>query len=194
MKIYQAITAAMKDIDAIGKNKKNLQQGYSFRGIDDAYNALHGILAKHGIFTVPQVLGKQSEERKTAKGGTLIFRIIDIKYIFYADDGSCVEAVVVGEAMDSGDKASNKAMSTAHKYALLQVFAIPTEDLEDNDAPTIGAYISEEHILDIEARLSKTNSDSEKFLAAMKVVKISDMTEEQYKSAVKLFEAKMRKK
>ena len=36
-----------------------------------------------------------------------------------------------GEAMDSGDKATNKAMSAAYKYAALQAFAIPTEG--DND-------------------------------------------------------------
>ncbi len=36
--------------------------------------------------------------------------------------------------MDSGDKASNKALSIAMKYALLQVFCIPTEDAKDPDA------------------------------------------------------------
>lgn len=136
-KIYQAIPACMADIEAIAKDRKNTSQGYQFRGIDDVYNELHAILAKHGVFTVPEVLEERSEERQTAKGGVLIYRILRIRYTFFAADGSSVTAVVVGEGMDSGDKASNKAMSVGHKYALLQVFAIPTEEAKDpeNDSP-----------------------------------------------------------
>ena len=136
MQIFQAITDIMSDVDAIGKNKRNQQQGFNFRGIDDLYNAIHPLLAKHKVFTVPTVLDERTEERKTAKGGTLIYRIMKIRYNFYAVDGSSVECIVVGEGMDLGDKASNKAMSIAHKYALLQVFAIPTEDIADPDAST----------------------------------------------------------
>ena len=136
MQIFQAITDIMSDVDAIGKTKRNQQQGFNFRGIDDLYNAIHPLLAKHKVFTVPTVLDERTEERKTAKGGNLIYRIMKIKYNFYAVDGSSVECIVVGEGMDSGDKAANKAMSIAHKYALLQVFAIPTEDIADPDSST----------------------------------------------------------
>ena len=38
--------------------------------------------------------------------------------------------------MDSGDKATNKAMSAAYKYAALQTFCIPTEGDNDADATT----------------------------------------------------------
>ena len=38
--------------------------------------------------------------------------------------------------MDSGDKASNKAMSSAFKYACFQVFCIATEEMKDPDAET----------------------------------------------------------
>jgi hypothetical protein len=101
---------------------------YKFRGIDDVYNALHPLLAENGVFTIPQVLEERSEERTTRGGGALIYRILRIKYIFYAEDGSSVEAIVIGEGMDSGDKASNKGMAVGHKYTLLQAFAIPTEE------------------------------------------------------------------
>ena len=57
-----------------------------------------------------------------------------IKYTFFATDGTFVSATMAGEAADSGDKASNKAMSIAHKYALLQVFCIPTDDAKDPDS------------------------------------------------------------
>lgn len=129
--IYRAIGAVMRDLEAIGKARRNTQQGYSFRGIDDVYNELHGHLARHGVFTVPRVLEDRTEERTTGKGSVLIYRVLRIRCRFYAADGSFVDAVVIGEGMDSGDKASNKAMAVAHKYALMQVFAIPTEDQKD---------------------------------------------------------------
>lgn len=131
MNIYKAINSIMDEIPAIGKSQKNAQQGFMYRGIDVVMNVLQPLLSKHKVFAVPEVLEHIREERQTKSGGNLIYSICKIKYTFYADDGSNVSAVVVGEGMDSGDKASNKAMAVAHKYAIIQVFAIPTEDEKD---------------------------------------------------------------
>lgn len=133
-RIYSAITAVMRDVGAIGKDRHNQQQGFRFRGIDDVYNALHPLLAKHGVFSTTEVLDERREERTNAKGTVLAFVILRIRYTFHAEDGSSVACVVVGEGMDSGDKATNKAMAIAHKYCLLQLFAIPTEESADPDA------------------------------------------------------------
>ena len=129
--IFQAINSIISEIEAIPKDKKNTMQGYSFRGIDDIYLAIHDLLAKYGVVSVPTVVNERSEERTSSKGSVLIYRVLTIKYTFYALDGSSIEAVVIGEGMDSGDKASNKAMAVAHKYALLQIFAIPTSEAKD---------------------------------------------------------------
>ena len=133
-KIYEAITKVMEDIGAIGKDSRNQQQGFMFRGIDAVMNAINPALIKYKVFVVPEILEQTREERKTAKGGLLIYSICKVKYTFYAEDGSHVEAVVIGEGMDSGDKATNKAMSIAFKYACFQVFCIPTEEMKDPDA------------------------------------------------------------
>lgn len=129
----------MSKSKAITKNKKNSAQNYNFRGIDDVYNELQSILAEVGVYSVPHILSERSEERQTKNGGLLIYRVLNIEYTFYAQDGSNVKCDVIGEGMDSGDKASNKAMSVAHKYALLQAFCIPTEDKKDpeHDSPEI---------------------------------------------------------
>lgn len=136
MNIYESITKIMEDIPAIGKDKVNSQQHFKFRGIDDVMNVMQPILAKHKVFVVPQVLEQTREERVTSKGGNLIYSMLRIKFIFYAEDGTYVEAITEGEGMDSGDKASNKAMSIAFKYALFQVFCIPTEEMLDPDQET----------------------------------------------------------
>lgn len=125
--IYVAINQIMKETPAIAKNKSS-SQGYTYRGVDQVLNALQDLLSKYGVFIVPTVLEETRENRKTSKGGDVIYTIMKIKYTFYATDGSFVESVVVGEAMDSGDKSSNKCMSVAFKYACFQVLCIPTEE------------------------------------------------------------------
>lgn len=133
-KIYQAIPAIMGQINAVGKNKRNTQQNFMYRGIDDVMNAINPALVKNGVFIVPEVMEQTREERQTAKGSNLIYSICRMRFRFFADDGSSVEAVTIGEGMDSGDKATNKAMATAFKYACFQIFCIPTEEMKDPDA------------------------------------------------------------
>jgi hypothetical protein len=137
--IYGAMIAVMREITAISKSRKNQTQNYNFRGIDDVYNELHDIMAEKGVFCLPTILEDHSEERTGKSGGVLIYRILKMKFTFIAEDGSEVECVTIGEGMDSGDKASNKAMSVAQKYALMQTFLIPTEDAKDpeNDSHEI---------------------------------------------------------
>ena len=133
-KIYSAICGVMADIGAIGKDKRNQSQGFNYRGVDDVMNALQPLLCKHKIFVVPKVIQQTREDRQTKSGSNLIYSVCSIEYTFYADDGSSVTAVVVGEGMDSGDKSCNKAMSVAFKYACFQVFCIATEEMKDPDA------------------------------------------------------------
>lgn len=137
--IYKAISEAMKACDAVGKDSKNPQQGYKYRGIDAVMNAINPALTKAQIFAAPEVLEMTREERTTNRGGNIIYSIAKVKYTFYAPDGSNVSATVVGEGMDSGDKSMNKAMSAAFKYALFQVFCIPTEEMIDSetDSPEV---------------------------------------------------------
>ena len=132
--IYKSIIDVMKKINAIGKDRKNEQQRFNYRGIDDVMNELHGALAECGVFVVPEVLEENRSTGKSRSGGELFYTRQKIRFTFYAADGSSVSAVVIGEAMDSGDKASNKALSIGLKYAMLQVFCIPTEDEKDPDA------------------------------------------------------------
>lgn len=132
--IYQAIAAIMKEENtAVEKDAENKNQHFKYRGIDAVMNTYNPLLAKHGVFMVPTVLEQTREERKSSNGGNLVYSILKIKYTFYASDGSSVEATVIGEGMDSGDKASNKAMAVGMKYALFQTFCIPTEEMGADD-------------------------------------------------------------
>ncbi len=134
--IFELIGKAMDEVGAIAKDSVNKQQGFKYRSIDAVYNALNPVLRKNGLFITPEVLDHKREERQTNSGGRLIYSILTMKYTMFAPDGSSVSAVVIGEGMDSGDKASNKAMSVAMKYAMFQLFCIPTEEMVDQDAET----------------------------------------------------------
>lgn len=131
--IYQAIPKVMEEVGCVEKNQRNLQQGFMFRGIDAVMNALYPALVKNKVFVVPEVLEQSREERQTRNGANMIYSVCKIRYTFFAEDGSNVSAVVVGEGMDSGDKATNKAMASAFKYACFQVFCIPTEEMKEQD-------------------------------------------------------------
>lgn len=133
MEITKSLCAITAEIGGLAKNKKNQQQGYSFRGIDDLMNALHPLFAKYGVLMVPEVLESNREERVTAKGSALISAILKVKYHLIGIDGSEVTATVIGEGMDTADKASNKALAVAFKYAAFQIFCIPTDEIGKDD-------------------------------------------------------------
>ena len=139
MKVYEKIAAITADLSKIGisKDSKNSQQGYAFRGIDQVYGALSPLLAKHGLCILPRVTDRQVTERQNRNGGTLFYTTLTVEFDFVAaEDGSKHTIVTVGEAMDSGDKSSNKAMSAAYKYSAFMTFCVPTEGDNDADAST----------------------------------------------------------
>jgi len=137
MNVYKAITAVQADLakSGIGKDSENKFDGYKFRGIDAVYNALAPLLAKHGLCILPRMLTRTCEERQSQKGGALFYVTVEAEFdMVCAEDGSKHTVRTFGEAMDRGDKATNKAMSAAYKYAAFQTFAIPTEGDNDADA------------------------------------------------------------
>lgn len=137
--VYNAIVAVMANLakNGISKDRRNDSQGYAFRGIDDVYNALAPALSEHGLCILPQVKGRSVTEKVNSRGNTLFYVCVDVDFAFVSiKDGSHHTVSVTGEAMDSGDKATNKAMSAAYKYACLQAFCIPTEGDNDADSST----------------------------------------------------------
>ena len=124
--------------EGISKSRNNQQQGYKFRGIDEVLNALSAIISSEKLVIIPHVQSREVTERQTKSGGALFSVVVRVDYTFIsAEDGSReVVGPFDGEAMDSADKATNKAMSAAYKYMAIQTFCIPTEGDNDADATT----------------------------------------------------------
>ena len=180
--VYTAICAVMTDIGhaGIAKGRKNAQQGYNFRGIDDVYNELNGLLSKHKLVMTPRILSRDVVERQSAKGGALFYVTVEAEFEFIsAEDGSKHVVRTFGEAMDSADKATNKAMSAAYKYAAMMVFCIPTEG--DNDADAVTHEVAPlpkkdardtYTILEKDMRQNKTKADLRRWIADPDVKKL----------------------
>lgn len=172
MSVYKAINAVQAELakTGIAKERTNTQgSGYKFRGIDDVYNSVSPLLSKHGLCILPRVLTRNCAERQSKQGGALFYITVEVEFDFVSsEDGSKHTVKTFGEAMDSGDKATNKAMSAAYKYAVFMAFSIPTEADNDADLHThevTTPRLSSEQISEIAALVSETDTDIEVLLA-----------------------------
>jgi len=136
-KIYERMISIMQEIGAVGKGGINKQQGFKFRAISDVYNAIHPVMAKHGVFTTHIITNRFSEPLKSKSGGMGTHKIYTYFFFFKTIDGSYVTTEIDGEANDFGDKGVNKTLSIADKYAIVTTFKIPFEKMEDPDSETI---------------------------------------------------------
>lgn len=140
MEVYKSIAEVAGELAAkgIAKNGRNVSQGFNFRGIDAVYNALAPLLAKHKLCILPRCVERTCVERVNAKGTALFYVTVKCEFDLVSSlDGSKHTVATFGESMDSGDKATNKAMSAAYKYAAFQTFCIPTEETSvDADSET----------------------------------------------------------
>jgi hypothetical protein len=129
MKITEALTAVMADVRAVGKSERNAHQGYQFRGIDAVVNAVGPAFRKHGVVCLPTVTKVEHEQTEVGSKRTLTAVVrLQVLYTFVGPEGDSLTAEVAAEAMDSGDKATAKAMSVAYRTALLQVLCLPTDE------------------------------------------------------------------
>lgn len=139
--IYPALIAAMQEIGSVQKLGEYRERSdgpvqYRFRGVDAVVNAVGPALRKVGIVPVPKVLEAARTPGTTKQGGSKMTTVVKVRYEFTAADGSHVDVEVEGEANDTSDKGTGKAMSVAYRIALLQLFSIPTDD-PDPDAVRI---------------------------------------------------------
>lgn len=207
-KIYEALAGIMDDVQAVSKSQRNVKQGYQYRGIDDVVNMIHPHFAKWQVFLTSEVLSIERTERRSASGGVLLHVMSHVRYTFHAVDGSFVQTTVYAEGMDSGDKATNKALSAALKYALGQSFLIPyqmvdsetddhevkpkssgrfkfPEQMEDksSDGPDAPG-LTMQHIKEINSKLQERKVDGLKFwdwaCSASKVSNINEIPDRFY--------------
>jgi hypothetical protein len=139
-RIYAAMAEIMAAIGSVAKGRRNKEQGYDYRGIDDVYNELHSAFADAGVFVTPRIVEHTEKEGAYKSGSKYIHRVIKAEFDFVAADGTKhTIGPVYGEGMDNADKAFNKAESAALKYALMMALLIPTAEPKDSEVPVPGS-------------------------------------------------------
>lgn len=199
--VYSAISKVQKALAEKGiKKGHDASAGgsnYKFRGIDDVYNALAPLLPEHGLCILPRTKTRTVTERQSKSGGTIFSVIVDMEFDFVCvEDGSRHTVSTIGEAMDNGDKATNKAMSAAYKYACFQAFCIPLEGDDSEKKNFELAYdglIDTEHAAEIDSMLNDTKSDKTAFLKYFKVDDVRELRATDYAKAKKMLSKKDKK-
>lgn len=205
--IYQLIPKVMADIGSVGKDRRNEQQRYAFRGIEDMYHAAQPAMVKHGIFCAPEVIEREvyrfEKTNDSGKSTTWLHVALKVTHRFYAEDGSNVSVTTWGEGLDNSDKATNKAMSGAMKYALIELFCVPTADVEDSDrtSPENGtrnsngdAPITLEQAQDLGSMITEVGGNIDSFRDYMGVAKLTDIKRRDWQKAITAIEAKRKRK
>lgn len=147
MQVFKALVGVMRELTPIVASHRH-PQGWQYRGVDDVYNNLQPLLARHGIVTVPIVQSVERSVVETPRGGQLFHALVTVEYKFCAEDGSSVSCVVAGEGTDALDNAVAKALTDAHCKALVQTFVVPKGNNE-------------------EPKTNSTNSNRERLLAVV---------------------------
>lgn len=134
--IHAAMAAIVADFPGISKDHKNPSQGYQYRGIDDGLCALNPLLAKHKVYLQLCDLVPTFSEGPTTKAGIKQVRctVVGLVRFVSGEDGSYTEASLIGEGIDSGDKAMMKAQANGLKYVIWYSFAVPTAEKKDSEA------------------------------------------------------------
>lgn len=207
IEVYKAIVNVQSALakEGIAKDRKCTQGAtYNFRGIDDIYNHLAPYLAASNLCILPRMIERNCVERTSAKGNALFYTTVEAEFDFVSSiDGSCHTVRTFGEAMDSGDKGTNKAMSAAYKYAAFQTFCIPTEGDNDTENQTHvvqqnGGYpttITEDQVNTIYAMMDEADLKDDVrsgFLKYVGVNSVEGIPASKYKTAVSALEAKIK--
>ena len=137
--IFSLLPLVMEDIGTLPKSGYNDAQKYKYRSVDDLYLKLNEALTKHKVSLIPRVVDIKFDmysgvDRYNNPKTTHKVNVI-MGYRFTAPDGSYIETSMPGEALDSSDKATAKAVSMAYKYMAMELFCIPIEGaVGDNEA------------------------------------------------------------
>lgn len=133
--VHEALCRAIADCgEGLSKDRQAQGGAYKFRGIDQVLNFLNPIMARHKLALVPSnITDEQVVERQTKAGGAMYFARAKVEFRLYHESGEGLTVMVWSEAMDTSDKALNKVMSIAWKYAAIQTFCIPIEDVADEN-------------------------------------------------------------
>ena len=129
--VIELAVEAMRAVTAVPKDGHNAAQNFNFRGIDGVLNAVGPALRKAGLLLVPNLVLLKRDIVEVGQRRTPMDSVyIEVVYVLLGPGADALATRVPGAAMDSGDKGITKAMSVALRTALIQLFALPTQEAD----------------------------------------------------------------
>jgi ERF superfamily protein len=125
--VHIAWSRVMGDVQWIGKGRSEGLR-YEFRGIDAVLNAVGPALRKHGVSVVQTLVEPTYATTPTSNNKLMNLCRVTVTYQVIGPRGDFLPFALqsVGEAFDSGDKATPKAVSVALRSLYINSLAIPT--------------------------------------------------------------------
>lgn len=132
--IVVLMAAAMAKLRAVEKDRTfGGPGGFNFRGIDATINAVGPVFRELGIVgPLPELEKIEYDLVEASKRQMHRVRVV-VRYRFMGPNGDEISVLTPGEAIDTGDKATAKAMSVALRIALLQALCLPTQEPDPDD-------------------------------------------------------------
>lgn len=128
----------MAHVREVKKDGVNSFQKFNFRGIDQVMNAVGPALRKAGVVIVPtRIISHEIATAATSQSKSTNAVKVHVEYTAYGPAGDSISMEVVGEAQDTADKGTAKAMSVAYRTLLLQAFTLPTDDTDPDSEDAV---------------------------------------------------------
>ena len=129
--VQVAFARVMADVQSIAKKDQRNDVGgrYNFRGVDAVVNAVGPALRRHGVLMLPtKILSLEQRESRTSGGKVMQDVTVTVQWTVIgpkADQLPLLESA--GQATDTSDKGTAKAISVAQRVLLLTSLQIPTQ-------------------------------------------------------------------
>ena len=194
MNIYEKLSAITAEIGVVEKNlnvKVNSNSSYKAVSERDVLDAVKPIEQKYRVYSYPanrkiidrDVLTKETEYNGTITRTNTLFMRVETVYRFVNIDkpDEFIETTVYGDGLDTGDKASGKAMTYADKYALMKAYKLSTGDDPDKEASPEHGYEKKAEPKATTKQIALvedlyTDEEIERICKKAKITKIEDLT------------------
>lgn len=150
LNIYQRMLKITDELQTVAKNLiVQTGRGNSYKAVGelDILNAVKPLEAKYGVYSYPKAreiieTSVIETETKDYVRKQLFMRVqTEYRFINVDNPTEYIDLISYGDGLDSGDKATGKAMTYCDKYALMKAYKISTgDDPDQNGSEEMKSY------------------------------------------------------
>lgn len=142
--IYKRMLAIQSELATVAKNltvSTGAKSSYRAVGEKDILDAVKPLEQKYGVYSYPvdrDIVDSGEMEKQGSNGYSTISRYLRIRTVYrfvnIDNPDDHIDILSYADGIDSGDKATGKAMTYCDKYALMKAYKISTGEDPDQKA------------------------------------------------------------